>query len=48
MLPEVHAGEFRFLLTGDSVHITDDEHLRRVTQTPFQVGVDVTEHIVNS
>jgi hypothetical protein len=48
MLPEVHPDEFRFLLTGDSVHFTDDEHLRRVAQTPLQVGVDVTEHFLNS
>lgn len=48
LLPEVHPHEFGFLLTGDSVHLTDDEHLRRVAQTPLQVGLDVTGHILNS
>lgn len=47
LLPEVHPDEFGFLLTGTSVHFTDDEHLRRVAQTPLQVGVDMTEHILN-
>lgn len=47
-LPEVHPDEFRFLLTGASVHFTDDEHLRRVAETPLQVGVDVAEHILKS
>lgn len=47
-LPEVHPDEFRFLLTGDSVHFTDDEHLRRVAQTPLQVGLDITEHVLKS
>lgn len=48
LLPEVNPGEFGFLLTGSSVHFTDEEHLRRVAQTPLQVGVDITEHILNA
>lgn len=48
MLPEVHPDEFGFLLTSHSVHLTDDEHLVRVAETPLQVGLDVNEHILNS
>lgn len=48
LLPEVHPDEFRFLLSGTSVHFTDDDHLRRVAETPLQVGVDVAEHIFKS
>lgn len=47
-LPEVHSDEFRFFLGGTSVHLADDERLRRVAETPLQVGVDVTEHILKS
>lgn len=48
LMPEVHPNELQFMLTGESLHFTDDDHLRRVAQTPLQVGIDLTAHFLNS